>query len=125
MLRDCSLARAVRLSLPRAGVWHAVAVASAAIVRDLHDAGHGRGDGVRAGGGQGGHAAAPGGGCGCGCLGLLLFLVSAVFVTALYLGYLSAQSAGTVYVVAGIGATFGLLLLVLGVLMWVVSVVLD
>lgn len=66
-----------------------------------------------------------GGGCGCGCLGLILMLIALVFVGALSMGYIAARSAGTVYLLSGIGVVVGALLLVLGVLMWVVSVVLE
>ncbi len=66
-----------------------------------------------------------GGGCGCGCLGLLMVLVAAVFVGALSMGYLAASSAGTVYIGAGLGTVVGLLLVAIGVVMWIVSVVLD
>lgn len=66
-----------------------------------------------------------GGGCGCGCLGLIIMLIASVFMGAMYLGYLATESAGSVWITGAIGLTSGALLLVMGVVMWIVSVVLD
>lgn len=66
-----------------------------------------------------------GSGCGCGCLGMILALVGVVFIGALSFGYVSYQSAGTIYVTSGISLATGALLVVIGVLLWVISVVVD
>jgi hypothetical protein len=66
-----------------------------------------------------------GGGCGCGCLGLLMVLVALVFGGALYSGAISTASAGSVWLFCAIAITVGLLTTLLGVLLWIVSIVLD
>lgn len=66
-----------------------------------------------------------GGGCGCGCLGLLMVLIAVVFAGAIYLGYIAPASVGTVGLFSAITITVGLLVTLFGVLLWVVSVVLD
>lgn len=66
-----------------------------------------------------------GSGCGCGCLGSIVGIVAVVFIAALSMGYISQQSAGTVYLGSGVGITVAVGLVVLGVVMWLVSVLLD